>query len=509
MERVDDAEADPERAAVCGLLPAESVNTRVAVRTPEAEGVKVMVTEQLEDAIKVAPHVLLVIAKSEELAPVIAIPVMLRTDVPPLLSVTDLGELVDPIATLAKVTLPGDTDTLPAPESVPIPERETRSDVPFAVRPRVAVREPDDVGLNTTLMVQLAAAARLAPHELLAIWKSPAFAPESPAAPSDAAVKLLLLNVTVWAALELPSTVSGNEIEVGFTATVPVAATLPVPESVTWWGLPLAESEIVNIAVRDPEAVGLKRRPMLQLPEPERLEPQLLLAIEKSPEFVPEIVTLAMEIVVVPSLCRVTDWTALAEPTLAMPKESVCGVMARVLIFPVAVPESDTVCDELNPEWLMVSVASRAPGSWGVKVTVTIQLEWAARVAPQVWLVMEKSAALVPEMPMLFIVTGDPPTLLRVTGVGVPVEPRATLPQTTLRGSMRTPTTRQPVNVSERRRTEKTNRLPAWFRRRLAGCKALRVIVTSSGFILLGVERTSPRRKQWNNEGEEGPARLV
>jgi len=74
---------------------------------------------------------------------------------------------------------------------------------------------------------------------------------------------------------------------------------------------------------------------------------------------------------------------------------------------------------------------------------------------------MEKSAALVPEMPMLFIVTGDPPTLLRVTGVGVPVEPRATLPQATLRGSIRTPTTRQPVNVSERRRTEKTNRLPA------------------------------------------------
>ena len=89
---------------------------------------------------------------------------------------------------------------------------------------------------------------------------------------------------------------------------------------------------------------------MLQLPEPERLEPQLLLAIEKSPGFVPETVTLAMVIVVVPSLCSVTDWTALAEPTLATPKESVCGVMAKVLIFPVAVPDSDTVCEELNPE---------------------------------------------------------------------------------------------------------------------------------------------------------------
>ena len=89
---------------------------------------------------------------------------------------------------------------------------------------------------------------------------------------------------------------------------------------------------------------------MLQLLEPERLEPQLLLAIEKSPASVPVIATLAIDTVVVPSLCSVTDWTALADPTLSVPKESVCGVMVKVLIFPVAVPESDTVCDELNPE---------------------------------------------------------------------------------------------------------------------------------------------------------------
>ena len=107
---------------------------------------------------------------------------------------------------------------------------------------------------------------------------------------------------------------------------------------------------MVSVAVRDPAAVGLKTIPIVQLPEPERLEPQLLLMIEKSPGFVPETVTLAMVIVVVPSLCSVTDWTALAEPTLATPKESVCGVMAKVLIFPVAVPDSDTVCEELNPE---------------------------------------------------------------------------------------------------------------------------------------------------------------
>lgn len=89
---------------------------------------------------------------------------------------------------------------------------------------------------------------------------------------------------------------------------------------------------------------------MLQLPEPARLEPQLLLAIEKSPGFVPVIATLAIDTMVVPSLCSVTDWTALADPTLSVPKESVCGVIVKALIFPVAVPDSDTVWDELNPE---------------------------------------------------------------------------------------------------------------------------------------------------------------
>jgi hypothetical protein len=114
--------------------------------------------------------------------------------------------------------------------------------------------------------------------------------------------------------------------------------------------LPLAESEIVNVAVRDPDAVGLKAMPMLQLLDPDRFDPQVLLAIEKSPGLVPAIVTLAMEIVVVPSLCRVTDSGVLAEPTLMVPKERFCGVNVSELILPVAVPERETVCDELNPE---------------------------------------------------------------------------------------------------------------------------------------------------------------
>jgi hypothetical protein len=233
MERVVDVLADPERVAVCGLLPAESVNTRLAVRVPEADGVKVMVTEQLDAAIKVEPHVLLVIAKSDALAPVMAMLVMVRAEVPPLLKVTDFGELVEPIATLAKVMLVGAIDTPPALEPVAVPDRETCSNVPLAETARVAEREPDDVGLNKTPMVQLPAAARLAPQELLAITKSPAFGPESPTAPSDPAEALVLLSVTVWAALEVPSVVSGNAMDVGLTVTLPVTGTLPVPESAT------------------------------------------------------------------------------------------------------------------------------------------------------------------------------------------------------------------------------------------------------------------------------------
>ena len=350
MERVVSALPDPERVAVCGLFPAESANTRLAVRVPEADGVKAMVTEQLDEAIKVEPHVLLVIAKSDALAPVIAMLLIVMVDVLALLNVTDFEELVEPIAMFPKVTLVGDTDTPPVLDAVAVPDRVTCSNVPLAETLRTAVRDPDELGLKTTPVAQLPEPARLAPQELLAIAKSPAFEPESPTAPSVIADAPLLLSVTVWPALIFPTLVSGNDSAVGLTVTPRVTGTLPEPESATSCGLPLAESEMVSVAVRDPAAVGMKRMPMLQLLDPGMFDPQALLAIEKSPGFVPAIVTLAREIVVVPSLCNVTDWNVLAEPTLIVPKESDCGMIVNVLILPVATPERETCCDGLNPE---------------------------------------------------------------------------------------------------------------------------------------------------------------
>jgi hypothetical protein len=197
IESVDATATDPERLAVCGLLAALSVNTRLAERVPDADGVKVIVAEQLDPETNVDPHDLLVIAKSDASAPLIAMLLIDKVVAPPLLNVTDFGELVEPIAVFANVTLVGDTVTPPALDAVAVPVSATGRAVPLAETLSVAARAPAAVGLKITLIAQLAPPARLAPHVLLAIAKSPPFAPESPAAPSVTADPLVLLSVTV------------------------------------------------------------------------------------------------------------------------------------------------------------------------------------------------------------------------------------------------------------------------------------------------------------------------
>lgn len=61
--------------------------------------------------------------------------------------------------------------------------------------------------------------------------------------------------VTVIGALATPGTVSGNVTELLLEL---IFGTVPVPESDTECGLPLALSLMLRLAVRDPSAVGLK-----------------------------------------------------------------------------------------------------------------------------------------------------------------------------------------------------------------------------------------------------------
>ena len=168
----------PDRGTFCGLLVAESVNARTALRVPGTDGLNTMEAVQLDEAARVAPHVLLERINSPAFVPVMATELMLIDVDPPLFSVTDWAVLLDPTATFAKLRLVGDTVT-PVVDVEPVPDNEAVCGLLLAVSEtvRVAARAPDVVGLNTTVTVQLAEAARLAPHVWAEILKSPEFVP--------------------------------------------------------------------------------------------------------------------------------------------------------------------------------------------------------------------------------------------------------------------------------------------------------------------------------------------
>ena len=101
---------------------AESVKLKVAVRVPVAEGLNRIVAEQLADAARLVPQVLLEIVKSAALVPVIATLLMVIEAAVPLRSDADNDELLEPTATLPNARLVGLTLTV---AEVPVPESAT------------------------------------------------------------------------------------------------------------------------------------------------------------------------------------------------------------------------------------------------------------------------------------------------------------------------------------------------------------------------------------------------
>lgn len=88
-------------------------------------------------------------------------PVMVKLDVPTLVSVTVCAGLVVPIVTTPKLKLVGESSAV-----VPIPLNVTFCGLPAALSLMfsAAVRVPDAVGLNVTLMLHLAPPASELPH---------------------------------------------------------------------------------------------------------------------------------------------------------------------------------------------------------------------------------------------------------------------------------------------------------------------------------------------------------
>jgi hypothetical protein len=88
------------------------------------------------------------------------------------------------------------------------------------------------------------------------------------------ATLLLLVSVTVRAALEVPTNWFPKETLVVESLTVGIA---PLPERLTLWRVVRALSEMVRVPLRVPVAVGLKVTLIVQLALAGTEPPQLLL----------------------------------------------------------------------------------------------------------------------------------------------------------------------------------------------------------------------------------------
>jgi hypothetical protein len=103
------------------VLLAESLNSKLAVRVPDAVGAKATEAVQMAEAARVDPQVLLVIWKSPELAPEREMLLIVSEVVPPFVSVAAFAPPRLPTATYTQLRLVGDTDALPE-AATPVPE---------------------------------------------------------------------------------------------------------------------------------------------------------------------------------------------------------------------------------------------------------------------------------------------------------------------------------------------------------------------------------------------------
>jgi hypothetical protein len=272
---------DPDNETICGLPLPESANDSVAVRVPLAVGLKTTLAEQLAEAARLVPQVLLLIAKSPALVPPSVMPLIVMDEVIPLLRVADCAELVEPTAVPGKPIALGDTVTLPPEVLPPVPDNATVCGLLVAESEieRTAERVPAVVGLNSTDTPQLAEAATLEPQAFAKIIKSPGLAPasETPLMVIDELVPFV--SVEDCAALVEPTFTDPNERDVGLTVTLPLVPPGAKPESATVCGEFVAESAKLSVAVRVPLVTGAKATLAVQLAPAARLLPHVLLVI--------------------------------------------------------------------------------------------------------------------------------------------------------------------------------------------------------------------------------------
>ena len=234
--------------------------------------------------------------------------------------------------------------------------------------------------------------------------KSPGLVPVKAMLVMANAVPLGFESVTAWAALVMPTFWLPND---GTGDGERLGSNVPVPETPAVWGLLLALSVTVNVALREPVAVGVKVTLMVQVPlaaKVEGLRGQLLVC-PKSPGLFPVKPMLVMVSAAPLGFESVTALAVLVMPTLWLPKSGT-GEGER-LGEAIPVPDTPAVWGLLLALSVTVNVAIRDPVAAGVKVTLMVQVPLAAKVEGLrgQLLVCPKSPGLVPVKPMLVMVS--------------------------------------------------------------------------------------------------------
>jgi hypothetical protein len=262
------------------------------------------------------------------------------------------------------------------------------------VKVRAPVTAPTPVGENVTPTVQLAPAATVAPHVLLATANGPLVAtPVKLSATFRRFVRVTVRTLLVVPTVKVPKLTRVDDRLTG---------ALPFPLSPTVW-VP-ASSVIVIVPDAEPTTVGANVTWMVHDPPGAMLPMQLLVWLNGAVT-----TTLATANGPVPVLESVMLFAVLLVPTICDEKDTVGG--AAVAAGTVPVPLSATTC--VGPRFpessLTFSAPTTSPAACGVNATDTVQLDPADRAAGQLF-VCEKPLPASRVSPF----SGLPPKLLIV-----------------------------------------------------------------------------------------------
>ena len=272
-----------------------------------------------------------------------------------------------------------------------------------------AATEPIAVGAKCPWMVQLAPIARLVP-QLLANTNEDASVPVTATLVIINAAVPVLVMITDWDPLDVPTVVEGYERLVAESVTGPDGGT-PVPLKVIDCGDVPALSVMVKAAFNAPVAVGAKCPWIVQLALAGRLVPHVLPNTNEE-AFAPVTAMLLIDNAAIPLLVSVTDCDPLDVPSFTEPYERL--VAERVTGGSTPIPLNAIDCGELLALSVMVTAAFNAPAAAGAKCPWMMQLAPPATLAPQVLPKTNEEASL-PVNAMLVIDRAAPPVLVSVT----------------------------------------------------------------------------------------------